>query len=254
MRRLDVPEIEDQPWCPRVLRDAVTDHLRFLAEVTRGFEPVVPLLERALARSGTRRVVDLCSGGGGPWVGLSKRLPDVDVVLTDLYPNLEAFASVEAESRGRVRGERHPTDATDVALTGVRTLFNGFHHLPRPAAIAVLRDAVRKRQPIVIVEASDHRGIGMGVVSVAAASSFVAAPFVRPFRWERLALTWGVPAIPALLLYDGVASMLRLYGRDDYPELIAEADPSNEHTWEIGSAKVPGVPVGGLSTLLGLPR
>lgn len=253
MRRLDVPEIEDQPWCPRVLRDAVTDHLRFLAEVTRGFEPVVPLLERALAASPARRVVDLCSGGGGPWAGLSKRLPDVEVVLTDLYPNHTAFDAIEARTEGRVRGHREPTDATDVSIAGVRTLFNGFHHLPREAALGVLGDAVAKSQPILVVEASDHRGIGMGVVGVAAASSFVAAPFVRPFRWQRLALTWAVPAIPALLFYDGFASMLRLYGPDDLRELITEADPEGRFSWDIASASVPGVPVGGLSTLLGLP-
>lgn len=254
MRRLNVPEIEDQPWCPRVLRDAVTDHLRFLAELTRGFEPVVPLLERALEASSVRRVVDLCSGGGGPWAGLSARLPDVEVVLTDRYPNHAAFDAIEARTAGRVRGRREPTDATDVSLAGVRTIFNGFHHLPREAALGVLRDAVAKSQPIVVVEASDHRGIGMGVVSLAAASSFVAAPFVRPFRWERLALTWALPVIPALLLHDGVASMLRLYGPEDLHELIVQADPERRFTWEIASASVPGVPLGALGTLSGLPK
>jgi len=232
---------------------AVTDHLRFLAEITRGFEPVVPMLERALAASSVRRVVDLCSGGGGPWAGLCARLPDVEVVLTDLYPNHAAFDAIEARTGGRVRGRREATDATDVAVAGVRTLFNGFHHLPPEAALGVLRDAVEKAQPILIVEASDHRGIGMGVVSLAAASSFVVAPFVRPFRWERLALTWAVPVIPALLFYDGVASMLRLYGTEDLHDLVARADPQRRFTWEIASASVPGVPIGGLRTLLGLP-
>ena len=143
---------------------------------------------------------------------------------------------------------REPDDERDGAV------LLAHHHLPREAALGVLRDAVAKVQPIVVVEASDHRGIGMGIVSLAAASSFVAAPLVRPFRWERLALTWVVPAIPALLLYDGVASMLRLYGPEDLRELIAEADPDRRFTWEIASAAVPGVPIGGLRTLLGLPR
>lgn len=254
MRRLPVPEIEDQPWCPRVLRDVATDHLRFLAEVTRGFEPVLPVLRRALEASETARIVDLCSGGGGPWGSLCARLPGVEIVLTDLYPNHAAFDAIEARTEGRVRGRRERTDATNVPLSGVRTLFNGFHHLPPDAARGVLRDAVDKAQPIVIVEASDHRGIGMGLVSLAAATSFVAAPFVRPFRWERLALTFGVPALPALLLYDGVASMLRLYGPEDLAELLAVADPDGAMTWEIGRAPVPGVPVGALAYVLGLPK
>ncbi|MBX3246853.1 MAG: hypothetical protein KF901_06710 [Myxococcales bacterium] len=253
MRRIDIPELEDQPWFPRVLRDLLTDHLRFLAEVTRGFEPVLPLLRRALEASGRSEIVDLCSGGGGPWVALAPALPGVSVTLTDRYPNLVAFADVERLTGGRVRGRREPLDATDVRVTGVRTLFNGFHHLPRPVALGVLRDAVQKAQPVLVVEASDHRGIGMGVVSLAAVTSALAAPFVKPFRWERLALSWAIPAVPAVLLYDGLASMMRLYGREDLEELIAEADPDGRFAWEHGRAPVPGVPVGGIGYLLGLP-
>jgi hypothetical protein len=74
MRRLHLLEIEDQPWCPAVLHDAATDFLQFMIVRTDTCAPAVPLLRSALERAGTRQVVDLCSGGGGPWPELLPRL------------------------------------------------------------------------------------------------------------------------------------------------------------------------------------
>ena len=54
MRRLHLLEIEDQPWCPAVLRDAATDFLQFMIVATDTYLPAVPLLRSALERAGTR--------------------------------------------------------------------------------------------------------------------------------------------------------------------------------------------------------
>ncbi len=60
-------------------------------------------------------------------------------------------------------------------------------------------------------------------------------PFIRPFRWSRLALTYGMPVIPALSLFDGIVSQLR---------------PG--YRWDVGTVKHPLLP-GKVSYLLGLP-
>jgi hypothetical protein len=36
-------------------------------------------------------------------------------------------------------------------------------------------------------------------------------PAIRPFRWSRLFWTYLVPAVPAVVLFDGVVSCLRTY-------------------------------------------
>ncbi|MGH7754464.1 MAG: class I SAM-dependent methyltransferase, partial [Gemmatimonadales bacterium] len=74
MKRLHLFEIHDQPWCPASLRDTLTDFIAFLTRVAGLYDPVVPRLKRALERSGAGRVVDLCSGSGGPWRDLGPRL------------------------------------------------------------------------------------------------------------------------------------------------------------------------------------
>lgn len=68
--RLHLFEIEDQPWCPRILRDYTTDFLQFALHVGDNYAPAAPLIEAELQAYGERRIVDLCSGGGGPWTRL----------------------------------------------------------------------------------------------------------------------------------------------------------------------------------------
>jgi hypothetical protein len=64
-------EIHDHPRFPRFLRDMVTDALQVLWSFSNLYQPIIPRLQRALDNSGTRNVLDLCSGGGGPWLGLA---------------------------------------------------------------------------------------------------------------------------------------------------------------------------------------
>ena len=48
MRRLHLLEIEDQPWCPAVLRDAATDYLEFMIRLGNAYAPVAPLLRERM--------------------------------------------------------------------------------------------------------------------------------------------------------------------------------------------------------------
>lgn len=255
MRRLSVPEIEDQAWCPRAVRDGGTDWLRFMADVSRAFTPIAPKIERAFAAIGERRVLDLCSGGGGPWLSLIRALPNASVELSDLYPNVRAFEDVQARSNGRVAFRREPVDATNVPreLSGVRTMFNCFHHLPPRLARAVLQDAVSKRQPIAIFEGLSHRGIGVAFVALQIPAMFLLTPFIRPVRWSRFALTYLLPLIPGLVAFDGTMSMLRLYLGDELHELVRSLDGHETFEWDIGTTRASHLPVG-VAHLVGVPR
>ena len=68
MRRLHLFEIEDQAWCPTVIRDCATDYLQHVIIAANVYEPIAERLGLAVARTGVTRIVDLCSGGGGPWL------------------------------------------------------------------------------------------------------------------------------------------------------------------------------------------
>ena len=88
MKRFQLFEIEDQAWFPTRLRNYMTDFLRTVAEKFNLFEPVVPILRDMLAKTRSKRIVDLASGGGGQWRTLlsqvQAQVPEVRLTLTDL--------------------------------------------------------------------------------------------------------------------------------------------------------------------------
>jgi hypothetical protein len=48
VHRRQLIEIEDQPWCPRAVRDGLTDYLQFVTDRTEPYTAAVPLLANAL--------------------------------------------------------------------------------------------------------------------------------------------------------------------------------------------------------------
>ena len=258
MRRKQLVEIEDLSWCPRPVRDGGTDWLGFVANAMRVFAPAAPKIRAAMAATGTSNIVDLCSGGGGPWLTLEPELAKsgpARVELTDLYPNLEALGRIREKSGERIGFRSESVDATDVPaeLDGVRTMFNCFHHFPPELARKILADAVRKRRGIAIFEAADRRALPVLMMPLQLVAVPLLTPFVRPFRWSRLLFTYVIPLIPLLVFFDGTVSMLRIYLPAELEELVQSIPDHATFDWDIGVTRVPGAP-GGLTHLIGTPR
>ena len=227
MNRIHAPEIEDFEWCPAVMRDALTDILRTSCEVFRVFESAASLVAEVLDESGATRLVDLCSGSGGPAVVLLDALERLDgrkveAVLTDKFPNARAFARAEAKGRGRIVARHDSIDATELPtdLTGLRTLFNALHHFRPPMARAILAAAARARQPIASFEMVERSLQGVAMVATTPLIVAGAMPFLQPRTWQRLALTYALPVLPAMITWDGFASCLRAYSPDELRQLV----------------------------------
>ena len=258
MRRRQLIEIEDLVWCPRAVRDGGTDWLGFIANATRVFSCVAPKIRAAMEATATDHVLDLCSGGGGPWLTLQPELAKsgpATVVLSDLYPNIEALRRARARSHGTLDFHTSSVDAASVPveLSGVRTMFNAFHHFPPESARAILADAVAKRRAIAIFEGANCRALGAFAMPLQLPAILLLTPFVRPFRWSRLVFTYLLPLIPGIVLVDGTVSFLRLYLEDELHELVQQVRGHEQFQWDIGSTRTRGMPVG-LTHLVGLPR
>ncbi len=215
---------------------------------------ILPLIERALRESGTTHIIDLCSGGAGPVPGIVRALNANGVpataTLTDLYPNISAFEQIAAATDSRVTFVTEPVDARRVPpqLTGLRTIFNGFHHLAPDDARLVLHAAAAARQPIAIFELSER---SMRTIPVILVPLFVwlVTPFMRPFLWRRLLWTYLIPLVPLTCLWDGIVSQLRAYTIDELRGLAAGSAPMR---WDIGQARLAGGR-GRLTYLIGVP-
>lgn len=256
MRRYQLVEIEDQAWCPAVIRDGLTDYLQFVSDRTEPYATAAPLIADAVRSSesgstsgrsevngnGVVPIVDLGSGAGGPWKRLVSRISaegiEVLVCLTDLHPNIAAFRELERESNGRVRGDVRsiPADRVPADLIGFRTIFTAFHHLSPDVARRVLADAVANGSGIAVFEATPREWNVLFIMLLVPLMVWLSTPFIRPFRWSRLFLTYVIPAIPLVALFDGIVSALRTYDRGELAALAHESDPTGQFTWEIGLA------------------
>jgi hypothetical protein len=254
MRRFHLFELEDQPWFPATIRDLATDYLQFMQTRFRADRLMAPIVRRALQQSGATRIVDLCSGGSGPLLLLVKDLAaeglPVRATLTDLFPNAPAFATIAEASGGLIDYEPEPVDARQVParLTGLRTIFNGFHHLKPAEARAVLHAAAAARQPIAILEMSE-RSLRTLPVILTPIFVWLVTPWIRPVGWRRLLWTYPLPLVPLTCLWDGIVSQLRAYTPAELRQMCHGSRPM---TWEVG--KIPFAKGRGrLTYLIGFP-
>lgn len=256
MRRIQFIELHDQPWFPGLLRDEVTDALQFGIGFLRAYAPVAPLIRSLLNATGSSRIVDIGSGGGGPWLELSSAIQStgraVSVTLTDKRPNLMAFEHIRSASQNLIEFREDPVDATKVPadLVGVRTIFTSFHHFAPNEARALLRDAANARQGIGVFEITSRSLAAMALIWPWALLALLYTPFIRPFRWSRLLWTYLLPVIPLVLLFDGTVSCLRSYRVEELEEL-ARSPAQQGYCWKAGV--VPGVAGMPITYLTGSP-
>ncbi len=274
MRRYHLFEFNDQAWCP--FRDTGLDMLRLLLNLGKHYNRIAPHLQRGLEATRTRTIIDLCSGGGGPWLTLARELEGrgltPDVVLTDLFPNHRAFAAA-AQACPRIRSCPDPVDATAMPshLAGFRTLFTSFHHFQPEMAQSILADAVRHRAGIGIFEFTYR--LSWPVMLLALIPSLLGIvlmaplilllmPFLRPVRWSALFWTYVIPITPLVLpliaAWDGTISCMRTYTT---AEMLAMAnrvsgldpDGSDAYRWTAGTVRIPFSPLTPVSYLVGVP-
>jgi hypothetical protein len=251
MRQFHLFEFEDQPWFPRLIRDAGSAYLVLVARLAHHGEAVAPLLARALRRAHEDRIVDLCSGGSGP---LSTALAIIGnqegriitATLTDLYPNRNAFERMTRDNPA-IAATFEPIDATCVPdhLKGLRTIFNGLHHFRPAKAKGIFSSAVEDRASIAIFEVVARHPLALFSMFFVPLMSLMIIPFMRPFRWSWIPLTYLVPIIPLFIFWDGFVSCLRCYSQHELRQMTADLT-SNDYEWEIGGIDLPGAPFKGV--------
>jgi hypothetical protein len=231
-------EFNDQPWLPQFMTGWMTRILHICHKQTEDGSVWAPKVIELIEKSGQKKIVDLCSGGGGPVLDLVRILKDnykvdINLTLTDLIPNLQTAAEINKQGKNRV----YVTDsisATDVPndLQGIRTVFSGFHHLRPVIAFNLLKNAFDNRQFIFIGETTNRSLRAIRCYGRAPIYFFPMTKLIEPTSIQRF-FTFFIPILPFMLGWDNVISCIRSYSPDELKEFTDQLS-SDDYRWEIG--------------------
>lgn len=240
--RAQLFEWNDLPWAPMALRDTIVESLSRTLRWGRMLQGLVGPFGEFLAGSGATEVLDLCAGAGGPARILAEELRRAGVapprfLLTDLFPQLEAWATARAEQPGVIDFEPSPVDATKIppalAAGRARVIINAFHHFPPDLARTILADAVRGSSGIFISEPFDRNPLRfLSFVPVGLAALAVNPVLTSRARLQKALLTWATPVALAASAWDGFVSTLRVYSEGELRGMVQGSE--GEFRWEYG--------------------
>ena len=216
----------------------MTDYLRFVSSQFNLFGGALPILSDLLQRTGHSQIVDIASGGGGPWLSLIPKLedsvPDLRIRLTDYFPNQSGLQKIKSAFPETVEIELRCIDAKAVPsdLSGLRTQFLSLHHFNPDEVKDILRNAIAAREPIALFEAQQRDVEHCIRFALSPLFVLLFTPFVRPFRILRLVFTYLIPLIPLFVFWDGIVSVLRTYTVTEMLEMASAADEQQRYEWK----------------------
>ncbi len=160
------------------------------------------------------------------------------IVLTDLYPRLEAWSAARARYPNTLDFVAEPVDATRIpaplARGRARTVINAFHHFPPPLAAAILEDAVRSSAGIFVSESFGRNPLAFLSFLPAGLAALAATPLLtHRNRPAKALLTWVTPVALLAATWDGLVSTMRIYREEDIRRMVA---PFGAHwRWAFGT-------------------
>ncbi|MDX2247646.1 MAG: hypothetical protein SF052_12755 [Bacteroidia bacterium] len=233
MNRRHLFEFGDQTWLPAILRDGLTALLKTQSEAI--YSRVIPKLQEFLLVAGTKEVIDIGSGSGGPWERLLPELQAcgaaLSVLFTDKFPPKNGIA-VHPD----IRFYPEPVDAQNIPenLKGCRTFFTAFHHFNPQTALHILQSQVLSHQPIAIFEFTERKWQNIGGMMLSPIVVWLQMPFIKPLKWQWLFFTYLLPLLPFIYCWDGLVSHWRSYTPAEIQKMIDQL-PANQYIWEVGN-------------------
>jgi hypothetical protein len=248
LKRIHLFEFEDYSWFPNWLRICMTRYLNAFHKILGTSEVLAGLLADVINQTQRNKILDLCSGSGGPMIDVvhdlreKHNLKDITLSLSDLYPNLKAAGEINMKSGAGIKYITESVNATNINkdMDGIRTMVCSMHHMKPEVAQKILKGAKESQQPICIYEISDNSApiaIWWVAIPFAFLMVFFITPIVRPMTWQQLVFTYLIPLIPLFIAWDGAVSNARTYTIEDMSELIKGLE-SETYKWEMGT--IPG--------------
>ncbi len=212
-----IKELEDYAWFPPVLRRF---QVEIIGEIACRMKVYSCLAADLRSLTNVRKeVTDLCSGSGLPAICLIRSLRDPDILLTctDLYPQ-----PPKQHLSGTYKSEMCDVLTLEPNSDSVYTMFNAFHHFTDFQKKQIIQRMLHQKSRFLFAEILEP-GL-LSLISVIFASLFgtiIFTPFIKPFSWKRIVLTYLIPANILTVLIDGIISVFRATNAQKLRKLFA---------------------------------
>jgi hypothetical protein len=243
MKRIHLFEVEDYPWFPNFIRICMTRYIAALHGLMGTPVTLAEVLDKSLQKNKKDKILDMCSGSGGPMLATQKILQeeygyaDLTLTLSDLYPNTIAAQKINQVEGNQVSYLTTPVDVTkvDTKQDALRTMICSLHHMKPATVEAILKDAQENNQPFCAYEISDNSApfiLWWTAIPFSFIMVFFLTPLVRPMTWQQIVFTYLIPIIPLCIAWDGAVSNARTYTLSDLDEILVKLPATTTYTWE----------------------
>lgn len=229
-QRLHLFEFNDHERTPAALRDVLIESLSRILEQNQMLDALAPKVDAFLTEAGTRSLLDLGSGAGGPALSLCASMERAgldlpDFLLTDLFPRPVRWAEATTRYPATIRYVDAPVDATrlpaELGEGRARLVINAFHHFGPGLADAVLADAIKSRAPFFIAESFERTPFGFLPFALLGPSVMLTAPlWSKEAKLKKAFLTWFTPIALLISLWDGLVSTARVYDEAELRAMV----------------------------------
>jgi hypothetical protein len=222
-KRIQFIELQDLAWIPSALRDGVTDYLQFLLKVFKVYAPAEEIIKKINKSTKSNQILDLCSGSGGPLVGMSHSLKDYKITLSDLYPNYKTWKFLK-KNYSNIDYINASTNAfnTKIEKDTIVTMFTSFHHFDDEGAKKIIKNCIQEKSSIAVFEFVQRDLLSLLLVIPSPLFMFFLIPFVTPFSLSRLFFTYIIPLIPFITFWDIIVTVLRIRNENELRSLVPE--------------------------------
>ena len=228
MKRKHLPQISNQDWYPKLLKTCMYEFLTWFVSKVHAAKPFMPIIEEGLAHTSTHKIINIDQEIGA---GIETIIPYLPKTIEVKKIPLQQFNSKEK---------------------GLYTCINSFHLLKPNVAKKLISDIANSNQPVTVLEGNNNSLWQLfGMLIFVPLSVILSAPFVKPFRIERLVFTYLIPILPIVTSIDGIIALFKLYAPKDLNKLVSEIKVPN-YTWRSG--KLDNGRGGKIIYLIGFPN
>ncbi len=210
-----IKELEDQEWFPGILRRYQAGFIGSVACWLRLYRPLVPVLQRMI--DPLPRITDLCTGSGLPAIDMHRQLRGITItLLTDKFP-------CRIDTPDGVQTWDEPLDilAFQSADNCVYTMYNAFHHFNAAQQRQLLQQMANARAGFLFAEVLTPTIFdAVKILLMTTVGQLLLAPFIQPFSWKRLILTYLIPVNLITVLFDGLVSVAKSHKTSYYQNMV----------------------------------